>query len=256
MPVVMLRLCRLCLKTQSYAEHEVVFSAGDDGKKMYFIKDGIFQYTTMDGVMLDPPPQAKEWVSEAVLWTAWRHMGALLCVSTCDLLFIEPNQFVEVMRVHPRPWFYAKRYAEKFIQLLNSTDKLELLDILRDDYFYAEAVSDSDWANSCVEAVSRGAGSTLKHDSDACAGNARARWDAPGNANSNSQEAPDHHGKRNTALAQSLSFPGNSEVMALAETDLSVSSARRCMLNLCPCVAVISCDPWCSINVNHPGSVS
>mmetsp|Transcript_74777 Transcript_74777/g.226559 ORF Transcript_74777/g.226559 Transcript_74777/m.226559 type:complete len:252 (-) Transcript_74777:52-807(-) len=142
MEVVMHRLCRLALHQQSYAEREVVFGAGDEATKVFFVKSGSLDYTMMDGMTLQPPPQPREWIGEALLWTVWRHQGDLLAMIESELISIDPNQFVAVMSVHPKPWFYAKRYADKFLEYLNSISRTELLDILRHDSFYATAVSE------------------------------------------------------------------------------------------------------------------
>lgn len=108
MEVVMHRLCRLALRQQSYATREYVFGAGDEAKKMYFVKSGTLDYTTMDRTTLKPGPQPKEWLSEALLWTSWRHQGDLLAMIESELISVDPNQFEEVMSVHPRPWAHVR----------------------------------------------------------------------------------------------------------------------------------------------------
>mmetsp|Transcript_96649 Transcript_96649/g.224078 ORF Transcript_96649/g.224078 Transcript_96649/m.224078 type:complete len:829 (-) Transcript_96649:132-2618(-) len=136
MCVVMHRLCQLCLTPQSHAEKEVIFSAGEKASKMFFIKPmresgGKLQYQSGDK-MLDPPPSCNDWVSEAILWTDWRrHMGQLTSVSANDLIALDPVQFVEVMCMHPRSWFYAKAYAAMFVDHVNSLAPGEVTDILR-----------------------------------------------------------------------------------------------------------------------------
>jgi len=140
MEVVMHRLCRIALKPQSYAEREFVFGAGDEAKKMFFVKSGKLDYTTMDRTSLNPPPRVREWISEALLWTSWRHQGDLLAMIESELISLDPGQFVEVMNVHPRPWFYAKQYAFRFIKLLNRLGKAAVTDILRHEQFYEQAV--------------------------------------------------------------------------------------------------------------------
>jgi len=145
MSVVMHRLCHLCLKPTSHAEREVIFSAGEKATHMHFIKGGnLLEYTLVNGEKLEPPPSKGEWVGEAVLWTDWRHQGELHSASTSDLIGVDPNSFIEVMCVHPRPWFYAKRYAVKFIKFLNGLDCSKVTDVLRDDVFYHSAVADCD----------------------------------------------------------------------------------------------------------------
>mmetsp|Transcript_70361 Transcript_70361/g.222284 ORF Transcript_70361/g.222284 Transcript_70361/m.222284 type:complete len:366 (-) Transcript_70361:241-1338(-) len=152
MSVVMHRLCHMCLKPQSHAEGEVVFSAGEKATRMYFIKGNstgtslstVIEYTSVDGVKLHPPPMKGEWLSEAVLWTDWRHQGKLHSISTNDLIAVEPAPFSDVMCVHPRPWYFAKSYAANFLKFLNGLDEHEAIDIIRDDGFYKTAVESCD----------------------------------------------------------------------------------------------------------------
>merc|ERR1712048_58371 len=89
---------------------------------------------------LVPPPKNKEWVGEAVLWTAWHHQGSLKAIKESELICLEPRAFGEVMSLHPRPYFYAQRYADKFIGFINGLPKFYLIDILRDEDFYKEAL--------------------------------------------------------------------------------------------------------------------
>uniref|UniRef100_A0A7S1QX19 Cyclic nucleotide-binding domain-containing protein n=1 Tax=Alexandrium catenella TaxID=2925 RepID=A0A7S1QX19_ALECA len=144
MNVVMHRICRYALNPQVYAEKEIVFNWGDEGKHMHFVKGGELEYKVMDGTKLVPPPQAKEWISEAVLWTPWRHQGDLVAISTVDLINLNPGNFVEVMRGHPRSWYYAKHYALSFVTFLNSMDRSQLTDVLRCEAFCEEAARDSE----------------------------------------------------------------------------------------------------------------
>merc|ERR1712113_635022 len=44
------------------------------------------------------------------------------------------------MSVHPRSWYYAKRYADCFLEFLNGFEKDNLSDFLRDDTFYESAI--------------------------------------------------------------------------------------------------------------------
>lgn len=152
MHVVMTRLCRFSLTPQSYAEKEVIFHFGEEGKKMYFFKNGEVDYATSDAngtggpVKLSPPLKPNEWIAEAVLWiNIWRHQGDLSTTCTSDIIGVIPSQFVDVMSIHPKPWFYAKCYAIKFVDFLNEkTEKeTEINDILRDPEWYKDAVHES-----------------------------------------------------------------------------------------------------------------
>jgi len=139
MPVVMQRLCRLGITSQSYADDECVFNCGDRAMYMYFIKGGSYTYRARSKAVLTPELQPKEWVGEPVLWTVWRHQGTLSSKTASDLIRLDPKVFVDIFGGHPRPWFFAKQYARQFISFLNDWPE-EMTDVLRDDYFYSKTV--------------------------------------------------------------------------------------------------------------------
>mmetsp|Transcript_130623 Transcript_130623/g.406147 ORF Transcript_130623/g.406147 Transcript_130623/m.406147 type:complete len:727 (-) Transcript_130623:51-2231(-) len=144
MKAVMQRLCHNALKNQTYAEKETVFNWGDMATKMYFIKAGYLIYTKVDGAELAPPPGPQDWISEPVLWTTWRHQGDFISDDTSELISVEPKRFIDVMAVHPRPWYFSKHYAALFIANLNSTPRASLSDVMRDPDFYESAVRESE----------------------------------------------------------------------------------------------------------------
>jgi len=140
MPAVMHRLCRIALHLQLYAIEDYIFHAGDEGKKMFFIKSGELDYVTV--AMRRPVPiNPKDWLAEPVLWTAWRHRGSLQACFESELIAVDPKQFMSVMSVHPRPWNYATTYANAFIQCLNSRD--DFTDICNFDGMFEHLMSKS-----------------------------------------------------------------------------------------------------------------
>jgi hypothetical protein len=162
MPAVMHRLCRLALKMQCFAEQEIVFSAGDEAKKMFFVKNGSFEYmvlATHSTISLEN----KEWISEAVLWTSWRHSGNLLSVTEGELLAVDPLQFMSVMSVHPKPWHFAVTYAKKFVELLNKED-IELTDIFEDKGFYTTIMATCNKEAHNVDTTTGTSSDSLKED--------------------------------------------------------------------------------------------
>jgi len=144
MKAVMQRLCGTVLKNHALAEKEVVFHWGDVATRMYFLKYGSFVYTKLDGMQVSPPLGPKDWVGEPVLWTSWRHQGDLMTNDASELISAEPIAFLQVMSVHPRPWYFAKHYAAAFVRMLNSIDRLDLSDVIRDNDFYKRAVRESE----------------------------------------------------------------------------------------------------------------
>jgi len=220
MNVVMQRLCSTCLKQHSYAEKELVFSAGEAAQKMFFVKGGNLEYTKMDLAKLHPPPQPKEWIGEPVLWTTWRHRGDLVSASTSDLIALNPSQFVEVMSVHPRPWYYATHYARKFLTFLNGIPERQLTDSLRNPEFYEDAATSSDMTKT-GGIFPMGMGNGMHGEDD--------HEDSASGMDDNSMEL------QAEAKDLGMAEPRKQERQR-ADAQPRVSSvARRVFTNLCPC---------------------
>jgi hypothetical protein len=130
------RICQDALSRQYYAEAETVFSAGDEARKMYFVVGDCMEYK-MRGALAFMLEQ-REWVGEGILWTAWRHLGRLQASAPNELIILTPEKVPEVLRLHPRPWFFAKAYARKFIGRLNQIDPCDLSDVLRENLYPRE----------------------------------------------------------------------------------------------------------------------
>mmetsp|Transcript_63334 Transcript_63334/g.204126 ORF Transcript_63334/g.204126 Transcript_63334/m.204126 type:complete len:236 (+) Transcript_63334:2-709(+) len=228
MKVVMHRLCRLCLKQQAYAEREVIFCAGEEATKMFFVKVGTLRYTMMDGTRHEPPPQANDWIGEPALWTDWRHQGELMSVTTSELVCVDPGEFLGVMYVHPRPWFYAQRYATRFIELLNSIDGKLLTDLIHDEAFFAQVTQDSDHACEDAAESSRQEGR---------AGLSPVRFSA---ASRDSHEPPSGEPAQLGKEPTPLTPPSRGR----SASSQHPAAARR-VLGLCPGATLLSCGPWC-----------
>jgi hypothetical protein len=130
MQVVVHRICSFALKPQTFSEMEGVFNAGEESAGMFFFKEGLVKYDRL-GLVLSPGPRPREWFSEATLWCSWRHRGDLLALTTCEFISLDPTQFSSILSVHPRPWFFARRYGIQYISYLNLLEPLDLTDILR-----------------------------------------------------------------------------------------------------------------------------
>eukprot|EP00929_Paragymnodinium_shiwhaense_P059811 TRINITY_DN29929_c0_g1_i1.p1 TRINITY_DN29929_c0_g1~~TRINITY_DN29929_c0_g1_i1.p1 ORF type:complete len:718 (-),score=121.91 TRINITY_DN29929_c0_g1_i1:211-2364(-) len=142
MQVMMERLCFQAMKCVVYAEEENVFQVGDEAHRMYFVKSGDLIYLHNEPVVeLDPPPAVKEWASEQILWTSWRHRGTLKARLPSDLIDLPAEKFRDIMAVHPTPWSYAKEYGVKYVEWLNCLTDEALLDLLRHETFYEHAAA-------------------------------------------------------------------------------------------------------------------
>jgi len=67
------------------------------------------------------------WLSEAVLWTQWRHQGTLRAVSECQLLALDAFKFQSI--VSKFPMNSVRTYAEEFVKILGTTRREELSDM-------------------------------------------------------------------------------------------------------------------------------
>jgi len=250
MKCVMHRLCHMCLKPQSHAENEVVFSAGEKATRMLFIQestggvsDGHLEYTTAFGEKLFP--SNGDWVSEAVLWTDWRHRGELMSITTNDLIGVDPNLFMEVMCIHPRPWCCAKRYGNRFIRFINSMEARKVTDILRSDTFYDEAVVDCDRCTSnavCDEDSVKGNGE----------GEADTRSDASGPSHGRGKEDEQPHEKALVAAPPAQTLSAEEEDWHRGSNSRQTvpvgAAVRRRAAGLCQCLGIMSSESWCAAN--------
>eukprot|EP00928_Gymnodinium_smaydae_P011136 TRINITY_DN14149_c0_g1_i1.p1 TRINITY_DN14149_c0_g1~~TRINITY_DN14149_c0_g1_i1.p1 ORF type:complete len:748 (-),score=142.14 TRINITY_DN14149_c0_g1_i1:320-2563(-) len=137
-------ICHRGVHMTSVAGKDVIFRDGDEAREMRFVCSGEMEYqpSKVEGLVA-PITEAIEWLSEPVLWTTWRHCGILVARTPAELLSVSPGPFAEAMRVHPRPWSYARSYAEQFLQFLRSMPVGSLTDVLHDEEFYGSAVATS-----------------------------------------------------------------------------------------------------------------
>eukprot|EP00931_Biecheleriopsis_adriatica_P086580 TRINITY_DN61211_c0_g1_i1.p1 TRINITY_DN61211_c0_g1~~TRINITY_DN61211_c0_g1_i1.p1 ORF type:complete len:707 (+),score=114.53 TRINITY_DN61211_c0_g1_i1:60-2180(+) len=144
MSPVLVKLCDTVLKSINLASEDVVFHPGEEGDKMYFVKSGGLEYMLPNGDVLKPRLRERAWLGEAVLWTTWWHRGEFKALTPSELAIIRPAPFSEVMKVHPRPWGFCRRYAQIFVTFLNSVDQQLLTDVLADHDFFEKAVVECD----------------------------------------------------------------------------------------------------------------
>jgi len=138
------RICKEALKPVACAHAEVLFSPGDEGRQMFFVKSGLFEYALSDGNVLDVHLGPKLWASEACLWVEWRHRGWMRARQPSDTLALSPAKFSEICYLHPKPWYFAKHYGEAFVRHMNEVDVQSLTDVMFDSDMWKEAIETSD----------------------------------------------------------------------------------------------------------------
>lgn len=143
MEVVMHRLCGIALRQHTLATMDVVFEANEEARWMYFVKSGDFEYKVRVGTRVrNPPVRPCDWVSEAVLWTHWRHLGTLRALMPGELIDVDSVHFAQEMSKHPNSWALSRHYADQYLDRLNRSTQ----DCLSDVFHYEEL---SDQASFC-----------------------------------------------------------------------------------------------------------
>jgi len=156
-------LCYEALKGLQPAPEEWIFRPHDEGHLMYFITHGECLYSCARGTYRflgesgtqtlmrqldsalrsfsdrlgkDKNPATPEetdvhlvalkpgaWLCEAALWTAWDHIGGLICTRDATLLTLSDDAFYMVLRRHPPSHVSAVMYARQFVTELNRFGK-------------------------------------------------------------------------------------------------------------------------------------
>lgn len=126
-PLVIQRVCHNALSTLQLSAGDVVFTAGEipADPHMYFCSAGVLEYCKPDeeAVLITE----KMWVSEAALWTSWRHQGQLVATGEVKVAAIDAQAFTDICRrwmKKSKGTFTPKTYAAKFVEQLNEQTSL------------------------------------------------------------------------------------------------------------------------------------
>jgi len=107
------RLVSVGLKTCTYSITMELIAIGEKGTHMYFILDGMLQYT-MDDSVPTSVLHAKSWLVEAALWLDWKHRGTATCMSNCDFIAIDALKVQEIFKDEVVVRSYAVQFAKHF----------------------------------------------------------------------------------------------------------------------------------------------
>merc|ERR1711879_505062 len=115
------------LGATSLARGDFFFQCGEAGLLMLFITDGKLLYTKGEPLDASIPMNAHsilaierhavgecEWISEAVLWTTWVHLGDLEAQTEAQTVTIEAHAFGKAVRSHIILMPKVQRYAQKY----------------------------------------------------------------------------------------------------------------------------------------------
>jgi CRP-like cAMP-binding protein len=147
--VTLYRLCHNAVQSHSYALEEVVFNPGDEGRRMYFVKSGSFEYRMINDCVVDAPLGFKLWAAEASLWTHWRHHGTLTASCPSEAIGILPQKFSDQFHQHPRSWYFARNYAVEFVEYLKGVGAHAQTDLLFDFDIWSKHAKAADTYQLC-----------------------------------------------------------------------------------------------------------
>lgn len=123
---VMRRVCHSCMSMLLLDSGDVLFRRGDEPAegRMYFVFSGILEY--VDKYHEKHKVLEKAWLSEAALWSTWKHQGVLTAITDAKLAVLDSDGFQEVvfayMKKSRSSGFNPKIYAQQFIDGMNTCD--------------------------------------------------------------------------------------------------------------------------------------
>jgi len=139
------RICTHAMTTKTYAREDIMFYVEDDAKQMYCLLHGHVEYrhtvskivTQSDPedfmeLVMDPPVQDLEWVSEAALWCPWKHMGSMRAVEETEMIATNVAKFIEECCKSIKTWAIASHFGTLWIDLVKDLDPT---DVIRDEAF-------------------------------------------------------------------------------------------------------------------------
>mmetsp|Transcript_131646 Transcript_131646/g.294586 ORF Transcript_131646/g.294586 Transcript_131646/m.294586 type:complete len:250 (-) Transcript_131646:104-853(-) len=126
---VMKRVCDSAMSMLLSSQGDVIFGEGEEPEepKMYFVVKGSLSYNLSDAIPNPIQVGAKTWVSEAALWTEWRHQGTLTASSDVKLAVLDSEAFQDIFKTQMRKkncGFNPKPYARGFVDDLNKASRL------------------------------------------------------------------------------------------------------------------------------------
>lgn len=132
----MRQACNSAINMMALSEGDMLFNAGDKCEQMIFVVDGQLLYHWEDNQAeyfsstparerTSPQPQyldEGDWCGEACLWVKnWVYVGHMRASAISNLLVIDPEKFVSVTLKYAKFMHKIARYAQSFVDDLNST---------------------------------------------------------------------------------------------------------------------------------------
>eukprot|EP00931_Biecheleriopsis_adriatica_P087878 TRINITY_DN62289_c0_g1_i1.p1 TRINITY_DN62289_c0_g1~~TRINITY_DN62289_c0_g1_i1.p1 ORF type:complete len:957 (-),score=132.64 TRINITY_DN62289_c0_g1_i1:27-2897(-) len=92
---VLPEICDQAMKLIAIPAGDVVFHLGDAADRTYIVDHGQVTYESGDDVVQVVDSGA--WLSEAALWTLWRHVGEAMAVRQCQLFALEAEPMLDIV---------------------------------------------------------------------------------------------------------------------------------------------------------------
>jgi len=113
---VLHQIAHEALSTSGVSQQYVLFSAGNVASSCYYLTFGELDYAQADE---STSVGCGVWMSEAVLWTQWTHLGHLTAQKHSEMLLLGAETFCRLVLSHSEYRVLAKRYAQRFVNALN-----------------------------------------------------------------------------------------------------------------------------------------
>eukprot|EP00401_Gymnodinium_catenatum_P026181 CAMPEP_0117458158 /NCGR_PEP_ID=MMETSP0784-20121206/783_1 /TAXON_ID=39447 /ORGANISM="" /LENGTH=775 /DNA_ID=CAMNT_0005251661 /DNA_START=77 /DNA_END=2404 /DNA_ORIENTATION=- len=123
---VVQRICADVIALVSLGNEDVLFCFGDAADRAYVVIMGRLEYAQRNK---STPVEAGDWVSEAVFWVPWVHLGELQSKTPSQLLVFEAASLTKVICAHHESWLATKGYAELFVKRLTTLTAEQLSDL-------------------------------------------------------------------------------------------------------------------------------
>eukprot|EP00930_Biecheleria_cincta_P104822 TRINITY_DN9724_c0_g1_i1.p1 TRINITY_DN9724_c0_g1~~TRINITY_DN9724_c0_g1_i1.p1 ORF type:complete len:694 (-),score=96.95 TRINITY_DN9724_c0_g1_i1:180-2261(-) len=133
--ITMNRVATDCVTRGHMAKGDTMFELDQRCSYMYFIANGRLKYTrTIDEEDVAEFVDREDWVSEPVLWTAaWFHVGTAVAHSECEVLYISPKPFEDVLSLVKPVASLVSEYGRRLIAWVGSMEHLN--DVIQGDKF-------------------------------------------------------------------------------------------------------------------------
>eukprot|EP00434_Breviolum_minutum_P045610 symbB.v1.2.040932.t1/scaffold7664.1/size10000/1 len=110
-------LASKAVSLHDFAEDDVIFCHGNRAVSSYLTLQGQVHYLQAGAEIQSP--RKDTWICEMPLWTAWSHVGDLLCTGFGKVLVIDAEEFCQIISRASAVQVVAHKYAIRYVEDLN-----------------------------------------------------------------------------------------------------------------------------------------